>query len=152
MEAEMEQTNQFKANHHAKQFPKDALADDVQDVVANGHACRVCQRNLRQANDHLRRANRDLGELAAFIAASLTTATAVEAVINIAVDKIGFSKVILHTAFDLYLLLLAAILILGVLRFGSILYRRSQAEQEVDQAKKGIYRFCPPNDWLQPEE
>jgi hypothetical protein len=152
MEFEMEQTNQFRANHGVKQFPKESPADDAQDSLANVRACKVYQVDLQQANDHLRRANRDLGELAGFVAASLTTVTAVAAVINIAVDKIGLAKGILQVAFELYIAFLVAILILGVLRFALVMQRRARAEKELDHAKQGVYRFCPPKQWLKSEE
>ncbi len=148
----MQQTAQFKDNHRAKQFSKDARIQEVQDPLARTRACKAYQIDLQEASDHLHRANRDLGELAAFIAASLTTVTAVEAVINIAVDKIGFPKETLHVAFDLYIGFLAAILILGLLRFGIVMHRRSRAEKELDHAKKGVYTFCPTEQWLKPEE
>lgn len=137
----MEQTKQFRANHGNQQFPR-----------ANVHACKASQWALHQAEDHLRRANRDLGELAAFIAASLTTVTAIEAVINIAVEKIGLSTGILHTAFDVYIGFLAGILILGAIRFGVVMRRRARAEKEMDRAKRGIYEFCPTEDWAKLEE
>jgi hypothetical protein len=152
MEVEMEQVSQFKDNHRARQFPKELPTEAVQDLRADAHACKAYQRELQQASDHLRRANRDLGELAAFIAASLTTITAVEAVINIAVDKIGLEKATLQTAFDIYIGFLVAILILGAFRFGVVMQRRSRAERELDHAKKGIYTFCPTEQWLKREE
>jgi len=116
------------------------------------HACRASQRNLQQAGDRLRRANRDLGETAAFIAASLTTVTAIEAVINIAVEKIELSPKVLQTAFDAYILLLILIFIWGALRIKSTLSKRSRAEQEFDQAKKGIFEFCSVEQWPKSEE
>ena len=148
----MEQTAQFKDNHRAQQFQKNDRLQDVQDPLANVRACKAYQVDLQEASDRLRRANRDLGELAAFIAASLTTVTAVEAVINIAVDKIGLARQTLHVAFDVYIVLLAAILLLGILRFTVIMHRRAQAERKLDQAKKGVYKFCPTEQWLKHEE
>ena len=148
----MEQTNQFKENHRAKQLPKGSRVQEVHDPLAKARACKAYQVDLQEASDQLRRANRDLGELAAFLAASLTTVTAVEAVINIAVDKIDLSRVILHVAFDVYIGLLATILILGLIRFGVVMHRRARAEKELDHAKKGVYTFCPTEQWLKPEE
>jgi hypothetical protein len=116
------------------------------------HACQASQRNLEQASDRLRRANRDLGETAAFIAASLTTVTAVEAVINIAVEKIGLSLKFLQTAFGVYILLLVMIFIWGTIRARSALSKRYHAEQDFDQAKKCIFEFCPVEQWPKPEE
>ena len=139
----MEQTKKFRANHGTIPFPERSLPDDEPELLAHAHACKASQHALEQASDHLRRANRDLGELAGFIAASLTTVTAIEAVINIAIDKIGLPAEILHMAFDLYIGFLAAILILGVLRFGVVLRRRARAEKELDLAKRAIYKFCP---------
>jgi hypothetical protein len=152
MEVEMEQTKQFRANHGNRQFPDGSRMDEVTGLRANVHACKASQRNLQLAGDHLARANRDLGELAGFIAASLTTVTAIEAVINIAIDKIGLATEILHMAFDVYIGFLAGILIVGVLRFGVVMRRRARAEKEIDQAKKGIYEFCPTEDWTKLEE
>lgn len=139
----MEQTKQFRGNHGTRTFPDTVLPDEAPEVLAHTHACKASQHALEQASDHLRRANRDLGELAGFIAASLTTVTAIEAVVNIAIDKIGLPTEILHTAFDLYIGLLAGILILGTLRFGVVMRRRARAEKEIDHAKRSIYKFCP---------
>jgi len=116
------------------------------------HACKASQRNLQQATDQLRRANRDLGETAAFIAASLTTVTAVEAVINIAVEKIGLAPKVLQAAFDVYILLLVLIFAWGALRMRGALSKRSRAEQDFDQAKKGVFEFCPVEQWPKPED
>lgn len=143
MEVEMEQTKQLRANHGTRPFPERSLLDEAPEVLAYTHACKASQHALEQADVHLRRANRDLGELAGFIAASLTTVTAIEAVINIAIEKIGLPTEILHTAFDIYIGFLAGILILGALRFGAVMRRRARAEKEIDQAKRNIYKFCP---------
>jgi hypothetical protein len=151
-EVEMEQTNQFRTNHRAQQFTEQFRLDESLNAKGNVYACREYQRSLQEATDQLRRANRDLGEVAAFIAASLTTVTAVEAVINIADGKIGLAHNILQTAFNGYIALLAAIFILGGLRFAIVMYRRTQAEKELDKAKKGIYTFCHTENWPKPEE
>ena len=116
------------------------------------HACKVSQRSLQQATDRLQRANRDLGETAAFIAASLTTVTAVEAVTNIAVAKIGLPTQLLQIAFGVYVLVLGLIFIWGTIRARNSLSKRSRAEQALDQAKKGIFEFCPMDQWPKPEE
>lgn len=148
----MEQTNQFQNNHRAKQLMPQFHLDQSLDSKGNQFACRDYHRSLEEASDHLRRANRDLGEVAAFIAASLTTVTAVEAVINIADGKIGFPASILQIAFAGYIALLAGIFIVGGLRFAYVMYKRTEAEKEMDNAKQGIYRFCQIDDWPKPEE
>jgi hypothetical protein len=148
----MEQTNQFQNNHRTQQFIEQFHMDEGLSSKGNQFACRDYHRVLEEANDQFRRANRDLGEVAAFIAASLTTVTAVEAVINIADGKMGFSPNFLRMAFDGYIALLAAIFILGSLRFAYVMYKRTEAEKEMDKAKKGIYRFCQINEWPKPEE
>lgn len=148
----MEQTKQLKTNHRSKPFLEGFQLEEIDDLRVSAHACKASKRALQEAKDHFRRANRDLGELVAFIAASLTTVTAVEAVINIAVDKIGLSKEILHVAFDGYIVFLAAILILGGLRFAVVMHRRARAEKEIDQAKQLVYKFCPPEEWSKFEE
>ena len=139
----MEGTNQFRSNHGTRQFQELFQVDENQELLANAHACRASKRILEQANDRLKRANRDLGETAAFIAASLTTVTAVEAVINIAVKTINLSKDILQVAFDVYIAIFVIIFILGALRTQKSLHRRAKAEREIDQAKRGIFEFCP---------
>jgi hypothetical protein len=73
----MEGTNQFRSNHGTRQFQELFQVDENLELLAKAHACRSSKRILEQANDRLKRANRDLGETAAFIAASLTTVTAV---------------------------------------------------------------------------
>lgn len=123
-----------------------------QQPIGKVHACRVSQRGFQEARDRLRRANRDLGETAAFIAASLTTVTAVEAVINLATGTEISSKSILRIAFDIYLVLIMLILVWGFFRARNAVRRRMQAEKEIDQAKKGIFEFCPGEQWPKPEE
>ena len=148
----MEHANQFRTNHHAEHFAEKFRLDQSLKSKGNLYACRDSQRRLQRASDQFRRANRDLGELAAFIAASLTTVTAIEAVINIALEKIGLAREILQVAFNGYIGFLAVILILGVLRSGNVMWRRTQAEKEMDQAKRGIFEFCLPEQWPKPEE
>jgi hypothetical protein len=142
----MEQINQFRANHGAERIAENP------GLKANTHACRASRRGLQQANDRLKRANRDLGEAAAFIAASLTTVTAAEAVINIAVDKIGLSRAILQPAFDVYIAIIAVICLWGILRVIAVTHRRAKAESDIDQAKHGIFEFCPGDQWPRLEE
>ena len=72
--------------------------------------------------------------------------------INIADSKIHIAPEYLKMAFDLYIALLGFILIAGALRSWGAILRRSQAEREIDQAKKGIFEFCPGDDWLKTEE
>jgi hypothetical protein len=78
--------------------------------------------------------------------------TAIVAVINIAVDRIGLATEILHLAFEMYIGLLAGILILGFLLFAVVLQKRTRAEKEMDRAKKGIYEYCPVEEWSAREE
>jgi len=148
----MEQTNQFRGNHQLKSQIEKLQLEQIDELRVSAHAGKASKRALQQANDHFRRANRDLGELAAFIAASLTTVTAVEAVINIAVDKIGLARELLRTAFDGYILFLVVLLLVGSVRFGWIMHRRARAEKEIDHAKQLVFKFCPPEEWPKLEE
>ena len=127
----------FDQNHHSK---------------AEMHACKASRRGYQQARDHLRRAERDLGETAAFMAASLTTVTAIQAVISVAKDKLELSKDVLQLAFQGYVAVFVLILLLGALRIRSAIRKRTQAERDIDQTKKGIFEFCPMDQWPQPEE
>lgn len=115
-------------------------------------AYRNSKRRLEWASDQIARANRDLGEVAAFIAASLTTVTAVQAVINIAIDRIGLPKEILQIAFNAYIGILIFILLVGGLRFVGVMRRRARAEKEIDRAKQRIYEFDDAKDRLKLEE
>jgi|GEM_PF-2589752 len=127
----------------------DEFIEPLEFQTAKGrvHACQASQRFLQQAGDRLGRANRDLGETAAFVAASLTTVTAVEAVINIAIDKVGISHEILQVAFKVFAVLLVWIIMWGAIRARDAIQRRTQAEKDIDQAKKGIFEFCPVDQW-----
>ena len=125
---------------------------DHQQPIGKIHACKISQRSFQLARDRLKRADRDLGETAAFIAASLTTVTAVEAVISIAVDKIGLSGFPLLDAFKIYLTVILFILLYGLIRGVSAVRGRRQAEREIDEAKKGIYEFCISEQWPKGEE
>lgn len=119
---------------------------------ADGHACRAYQHVYQQAIDHMRRAERDLAETAAFMAASLTTVTAIQAVITVANDKLELSKDILQMAFQGYVAVFLLILLLGAVRVRSAMRRRTLAEKEIDQAKKGMFVFCPTEPPALPDE
>ena len=116
------------------------------------HACRISRANYQKAQDRLKRANRDLGETAAFMLALVTTATAIEAVINIADNKIHLSPEYLRMAFDIYMAVFVSVLLVGAFRCWGAIRRRSQAEKEIDQAKKGIFDHCPENQLPASEE
>ena len=96
-------------------------------LKADIHACKASQRGYQQARDHLRRAERDLAETAAFIAASLTTVTAIQAVITVARDKLELSREILQMAFQGYVGVFLLILLMGALRVSHAIHRRTQA-------------------------
>jgi cytochrome c biogenesis protein CcdA len=149
MEAEMEQTSQFILDRPGANGRK---PEEFQRSKGRIHACKASRRGYQQARDRLRRANRDLGETAAFIAASLTTVTAIQAVISIANDKLGLSREILQLAFNGYIAIFILILLLGAFRASNALHRRAQAEREIDQTKKGIFEFCSADEWPQAEE
>jgi hypothetical protein len=119
---------------------------------ADMHACKASRRVYQQARDHLRRAERDLAETAAFIAASLTTVTAIQAMITVAREKLELSKEILQMAFAGYLAIFLLILIFGGLRVRNAIRRRAQAEQQIDQTKKAIFDFCPSDQWPEPDK
>ena len=119
---------------------------------ADSHACRAYQHVYEQARDHLRRAERDLAETAAFIAASLTTVTAIQAVITLGNDKLELSKNILQMAFQGYVAIFLLIFLLGGVRLRNAMRRRTQAEREMDQAKRGMFVFCPIEPRPQPDE
>ncbi|HXD08419.1 MAG TPA: hypothetical protein VN653_00050 [Anaerolineales bacterium] len=123
-----------------------------QQSLGQIRACRISKRSFQQAQDRLKRANRDLGETAAFMVALITTVTAIEAVINVADGRIHIAPEYLKMAFDLYIALLMFILIAGALRSWGAILRRSQAEREIDQARQGIFEFCPGDEWLKTEE
>ena len=147
----MEQTNQLRSNH-AERFAEKLRSDERTKSTAGLVAYRNSKRRLEWASDQIARANRDLGEMAAFIAASLTTVTAVQAVINIAIDRLGLAKEILQIAFNAYIGILIFILLIGSLRFVRIMYRRTRAEKEIDRAKQRIFEFDDVKDSLKPEE
>jgi hypothetical protein len=148
MEVEMEQTN-----HDTLRLPTAILpfAEPYQSK-AEIHACKASRRNFQQARDRLRRAERDLAETAAFIAASLTTVTAIQAVISLARDKLDLPKELLQVAFQGYIAIFVLILLLGALRVRSAIRRRTQAESEIDRTKRSIFEFCPMDQWPGPDE
>lgn len=126
--------------------------NEYQQTVGRLHACRASQREFQQARDRLKRANRDLGETAAFIAATLTTATAVQAVIGFAHDQLGLPREFLQLGFLGYILVIVLIVGFGTLRVASAMYRRKRAERELDRSKKGIFDYCPLEEWPKAEE
>jgi hypothetical protein len=143
----MEQV-QFRTNHGT---PK-AQLEENHLPKAKIHACKASQRGYQLACDRLKRAERDLAETAAFIAASLTTVTAIQAVISLARDKLELSTDVLKLAFQGYVAFFIVIFLLGTLRIRGAIRRRTQAEKEIDQTKKGIFEFCEPLQWPKPEE
>jgi cytochrome c biogenesis protein CcdA len=148
MEVEMEQVNLVRANHGTQQ----AQTQENHLPKAKIHACKASQRGYQLACDRLKRAERDLAETAAFMAASLTTVTAIQAVVSIARDKLELSRDILQLAFQGYVVVFILIFLLGALRIRSAIQRRSEAEREIDQTKKGIFEFCEPVQWPKPED
>ncbi len=139
----MEQINQFRANHGAEK----ARFEEDHQSKGKLHACKASQRGYQQACDRLKRAERDLAETAAFIAASLTTVTAIQAVVSVAKDKLELSKEVLQLAFQGYVVIFILIFVLGALRIRGAIHRRTEAEKDIDQTKKGIFEFCPPENW-----
>lgn len=125
---------------------------DNPHTIGDIHACKNYQHRFLQARNRLRRANRDLGETAALVTASLTTVTAIQAVISIANDKLGLSTDILRLMFDGYIVLLVLIFVWGAFRANSAIRRRARAEREFDQTQKGIFDFCPTDEWPKIEE
>ena len=144
----MERTNHDRVRSPAKLM----TIGQSQPTRAEVHACKASRRTYQQARDHLRRAERDLAETAAFIAASLTTVTAIQAVITVARDKLELSKDILQWAFQGYVAVFLLILLLGAVRVRNAIRRRSQAEREIDQTKKAIFDHCPIDQWPKPED
>jgi len=149
MEVEMEQTNYTRV--YPAPSKKPVVTEDHRSK-AEDHACKASRRAYEQACDHLKRAERDLAETAAFIAASLTTVTAIQAVISIAKDQLELSREVLQLAFQGYVVIFALIFLLGAFRIRSAIHRRTKAEKEIDQTKRGIFEFCPLEQWPKPEE
>ena len=144
----MEQINQLRVNHGTTKIQ----LKEIHPPIVKIHACKVSQREYQLARDRLQRAERDLAETAAFIAASLTTVTAIQAVIGIAKDKLELSKEVLQFAFQSYVVVFVLIFVFGALRIRSAIRRRTQAEKDIDQTKKGIFEFCDTPQWPKPEE
>ena len=144
----MEHINQLRLNYDNQQIQ----LEENQKSKAKVHACKASQREFQQACDRLKRAERDLAETAAFMAASLTTVTAIQAVISIAKDKLELSREVLQLAFQGYAAIFVLIFLLGALRISSAIHRRTQAEKDIDQTRKGIFEFCDPTQWTKPEE
>ena len=122
------------------------------ETRGNAHACKASLRNYQLARDCLKRAERDLAETVAIIATSLTTATALQAVITVANDKLGLSLEVLQSAFKSYIAIFILILFLGFIRASSAMRRRVRAEREIDQTKRALFEFCPMDQWPQPGE
>jgi hypothetical protein len=131
-EVEVEQINQFRVNHGTQK------AQQVENYPpkAKIHACKASQRGYQLACDRLKRAERELAETAAFMAASLTTVTAIQAVISIARDKLELSKEVLQLAFQGYVAIFILIFVLGALRIRSAIQLRTHAEKDIDQTNK----------------
>lgn len=140
--------NKLRVNHGAEKVQ----LEENQPSKGKLHACNASQRGYQLACDRLRRAERDLAETAAFIAASLTTVTAIQAVISVAKEKLELSKEVLQMAFQGYVVIFLLIFLFGALRIRSAIHRRTQAEKDIDQTKKGIFEFCPIDQWPKPEE
>jgi len=139
----MEQTIPIKLN------PPDF---ESREPIVKVHACKASWRDYQEARESLKRAERDLGETTAFIAASLTTVTALQAVISIAKDKLEFSKEILQLAFQGYVAVFVLILLFGAVRVAGAIHRRTLAEKEIDLTRKGIFEFCDEDQWPRIEE
>src|SRR5215213_1922394 len=148
MEIEMEQVNLVRANHGTQK----AQTQENHLPKAKIHACKASQRGYQLACDRLKRAERDLAETAAFMAASLTTVTAIQAVISLARDKLELSTEVLKLAFQGYVDIFLLIFVLGALRILDAIHRLSNAMKEIDQTKKGIFEFCEPPQWPKPKE
>jgi hypothetical protein len=147
MEVEMERTNHERVRPLAKVL---ALGQN-QQTKAEIHACKASRHAFQQACDHLKRAERDLGETAAFIITSLTTVTAVQAVITFVQEKLELSTEVLRLAFLSYTAIFIMIFVLGTLRISNAIRKRTRAEKEIDQTKRAIFEFCPPDHWPKPE-
>lgn len=145
----MERTNHDRVR--AERPAETLTLGQTQGSKAEIYACKASLREYQQARDHLKRAERDLGETAAFIVTSLTTVTAVQAVIAFVQDKLALSIEVLQVAFLSYMTIFIFIFVLGALRIGSAVRRRAKAEREIDRMKRGIFDFCPPDQWTKPE-
>ena len=152
-----DQTNPKLFYKLEKNFGKDHTGAAYQRLQHNEskakmHACKASQRGYQQARDHLRRAKRDLRETTTFLIASITTVTAIQVVISVARGSLNLSGDIFEWTLQIFIAVLFLLLLLGGGRIGSALRRRTRAEQEVDQARKGIFEFCPRDLWPETEE
>jgi len=147
----MEQINFAGVDYKTIQLDVSHPSDNRQPIVIT-YARKAWHRLYLDARDHFRQADRDLGETAAFVAASLTTATAIEAVITVANDKLGLSKSILQEGFYTYIGIFILILASGLLRGRNALRRRARAEKELRQARKGIFKYFKLEEWSKLEE
>jgi len=125
--------------------------EQKQPTKAEIHACRSSRHAFQQACDHLKRAERDLAETAAFIVSSLTTVTAIQAVITIAKGDLQLSTEALKLVFLGYMVIFVLIFVLGAMRIRSAIRRRTKAEREIDQTKRAMFEFCQPDQWPQSE-
>ena len=125
--------------------------EENQQTLGEKHAIRTYRRLYLHACDQFKRADRDLGEIAAFVAASLTTATAIEAVMTVANDKLELSKNVLQEGFYVYIGIFLLILLYGVIRGRKAIQNRSNAEKEIDKAKEGLFRYLPAEQWPENE-
>jgi hypothetical protein len=144
MEVEMEQTN------YSRVYPapaKNSALEENHQSRAGIHACKASQHAFQQACDHLKRAERDLAETATFIVTSLTTVTAIQAVITIAKDDLELSTEVLKLAFLGYTVIFTLIFLLGGARIHAAIRKRTKAEREIDQTKRAIFERCPPDQW-----
>jgi len=139
-------SQKIREKNGKKQVDHNRLENQYQ-TLADKHASRSYRHLYHHASDQFKRADRDLGETAAFIAASLTTATAIEAVMTVANDKLGLSKEILQEGFSVYIGVILLIILFGVVRGKRTLQKRASAEKEIDQAKVGIFRSSPDEQW-----
>jgi hypothetical protein len=78
---------------------------------------------------------------------SLTTVTAIQAVIAIAKGDLQLSTTVLQWTFLGYSLIFSLIFILGALRIRGALERRTKAEREIDQTKRAVFEYCSPEQW-----
>jgi len=144
MEVEMEQTN------YSRMYPapssKPAVGENHQSK-ADMRACKVSRHAFQQACEQLKRAERDLAETAAFMVTSLTTVTAIQAVIAIAKTDLQLSTEVLRLTFLGYTVIFSLIFILGALRIRAAIRRRTKAEREIDQTKRAVFEYCSPDQW-----
>ena len=143
----MERTNHDRVRPPAKTL----ILGQNQQARAEVYACKASLREYQRARDHLKRAERDLGETAAFIVTALTTVTAIQAVIAFVHEKLLLSVEVLRLAFLSYLTIFIVLFMLGTLRISSAIHRRAKAEKEIDQTKRAMFDFCDTDQWPKPE-